>query len=479
METVSSESAESVGAGPWLPRPWNHLLRGAVALVIVWQIYLGISNSWRGPHTKPDHVTDFAAFYAAGTLAWRGENIYDYKKSGLSRRPYLYPPTFAVMVMLPLALLPYNAAVVVFSLLNAALLIGTLYLLRSALWAETRAGPAVDETQARFDWKRFLAHPDTGLLLAFVVSFRFIHGNARMGNVNMFLVFLLALTFWLLAGSNRRKGREFLSGGCIALATAFKVTPGLFGLYLLWSRRAYGMLAGALGLVLFLLFIPALALGWQGNLDRLKEYSGHLTSAVTGENVAEDAIGHERADQKQTEGGLSIRGTLMRYFTYKPMKYTDESKHVTFYGVNFLTLPEATARNIVRVFESLLLALTIFLTAGSLARHERRGLALSFGLLALAMLLLSPLTRKANLCALLLPCAAMLALIQQKWIVGRDRTLCIVALAAMCLSGLFFSVDLLGAFYAEWITHAGMGLYTLLLLYAANAKALWSLRRSK
>ena len=469
---------EPAATGLWLPRPWNRVLWFVAALVIAWQVYLGISNSWRGPHTKADHVSDFAAFYAAGTLALHGENIYDYKKSGLSRRPYLYPPTFAVMVMLPLALLPYNAAVVVFSLLNALLLLGTLYFLRRALWSESRAGPAFGAGDVRFEWKRFLAHPDSGLLLAAVVSFRFIHGNARMGNVNMFLAFLLALSFWLLA-VNKTKGREFLSGGCIALATVFKVTPGLFGLYLLWSRRAYGMLAGALGLVLFLLLIPALALGWQGNLDRLKEYSGHLSSAMTGENLAEDPIGFERADQKQTEGGLSIRGTLMRYFTYKPMKYTDKSGNVTHYGVNFLTLPEADARNIVRVFEGLLLGLTIFLTAGSIARNERRGLALSFGLLTLAMLLLSPLTRKANLCALLIPCGAMIALVQQGWIAGRDRTLCIVALAAMCLSGLFFSVDLLGAFYAEWITHAGMGLYTLLLLYAANAKALWSLQRVK
>lgn len=453
----------------WAPKPWSWLLWAAIAGVFVWQINLAINNSKRDEKTKADHVSDFTAFYAAGKLALAGENIYDFKKSGISRRPYLYPPTFAAMVMMPLALLPYNAAVVVFSLLNGALLLGALWLLRKILdQSRDRQGASTGGSA----WKRFLLHPNTAILFALAISFRFIAQNWRHGNVNMFLAFLLVLALWLMLKRSARG--EFSSGLSIALATAFKVTPGLFGLYLFWSRRVYGMAGGALGLVVFLLLIPALALGWSYNWERLDEYKNHMTSAVRGEDEEAATIGHARADLKEMEGGLSIRGSLMRYFTYKPMKYTNKQGVVTYYGVNFVTLPEETARWISYGFEMLLLVLTIFLTARVWAWTSADGIVLSFGLVTLCMLLIAPLTRTASLCVLLLPCAALIALVQRGAIVGKARSFTIAALALMLLSGVIFSEGIVGPLYGEWFSHAGAkGLWVLLLLYAANALAIW------
>ena len=76
----------------------------------------------------------------------------------------------------------------------------------------------------------------------------------------------------------------------------------------------------------------------------MKEYAGHINSAVTGDDLENDPIGHERADQKQTEGGVSIRGTIMRMFTYKPMKYTDSPGVVRYFGVTAVKLDESQQR---------------------------------------------------------------------------------------------------------------------------------------
>src|SRR5690349_186674 len=57
---------------------------------------------------------DFTAFYSAGELARKGENIYDFKLSSTPRRPFNYPPFFALIPMAPLSLLPHDGAHAVF-----------------------------------------------------------------------------------------------------------------------------------------------------------------------------------------------------------------------------------------------------------------------------------------------------------------------------------------------------------------------------
>ena len=104
-----------------------------IALLVAWQFKVSVKNAWITGDSR-EKISDFTAFYAAGDLALKGKDIYDFRNSGISRRPYLYPPTFAIFPMLPLALLPQNAALVVFTLINFALVFGTLWLLKDALW---------------------------------------------------------------------------------------------------------------------------------------------------------------------------------------------------------------------------------------------------------------------------------------------------------------------------------------------------------
>src|SRR6185295_301994 len=80
-----------------------------------------------------------------------------------------------------------------------------------------------------------------------------------------------------------------LSGLSIALATAFKLTPGIFGIYFLWSWRKWSMLGGALGLVLFLFLVPSSLLGWETNNNYLKTYAEYAAGKTKGDqHVADD-----------------------------------------------------------------------------------------------------------------------------------------------------------------------------------------------
>ena len=189
--------------------------------------------------------TDFTAFYSAGELARQGKNIYDWRASSTPRRPFIYPPMFALFPMLPLSLLPHDVALGVFYALNVLALAAALWMLRLMLW------PPAGAPQARC-----CSTPMIGMLLTLAVSWRFIHANTIVGNANLLILFLIVLALFLewragqtqiraAALSERGHPSQIMSGIVVGLATAFKLTPGLFGVFFLWSWRRWAMLGGA------------------------------------------------------------------------------------------------------------------------------------------------------------------------------------------------------------------------------------------
>jgi len=104
-------------------------------------------------------------------------------------------------------------------------------------------------------------------MLAVGLSIRPILGDLSHGNINIFILFLVVSS---LAAFSR--GRDFLAGVLLALAIASKVTPALFVGYFLWKRAWKVLLGVGAGLVLFFLLVPALFLGWDGNLQSLRSW---------------------------------------------------------------------------------------------------------------------------------------------------------------------------------------------------------------
>jgi alpha-1,2-mannosyltransferase len=146
-------------------------------------------------------------------LHGRGE-VYDYLKP-FSKYGFTYPP-FAALTMSPMAILPWWA---VNALSIAGSVVTTLVVLDWFL------RPLVD----RYGWTRWFALAVSACVVAIFEPLR---ETVSFGQVNMLLLFLVLADFRLFIGRGSRLG-----GVAVGLATAVKLTPGIFVLYLLVTRR--------------------------------------------------------------------------------------------------------------------------------------------------------------------------------------------------------------------------------------------------
>ena len=164
-------------------------------------------------HPPWHHLFDLTV-YRGGVRWWLdGRPLYDYHKPH-SRYGFTYPP-FAVVLMTPLAVVPQAVAAVV--------VVGG-----SAALVTAGVGWLVAPVARRAGWTPWFA-----VCLTVPVAFLLepIRETLGFGQVN---VLIAALVLVDLIGL--RRGRRWAGVG-IGLATAVKLTPGIFVLYLLLTRR--------------------------------------------------------------------------------------------------------------------------------------------------------------------------------------------------------------------------------------------------
>jgi alpha-1,2-mannosyltransferase len=140
--------------------------------------------------------------------------LYDFLKPN-SKYGFTYPP-FAAIVMVPMAVVPWVLAIVISVGLSLA---ATYALLR---WL-------VLPLALRMGWTPWFALTVGFLLIAVFEPYR---ETITFGQVNLLLLFLVALDLLVGVAGGRR-----WAGVGIGLATAIKLTPGVFILYLLVTRR--------------------------------------------------------------------------------------------------------------------------------------------------------------------------------------------------------------------------------------------------
>ncbi|HZN18935.1 MAG TPA: glycosyltransferase 87 family protein [Micromonosporaceae bacterium] len=143
-----------------------------------------------------------------------GGQLYDYLRPR-TEYGFTYPP-FAALAMLPMAFVPWHVTIVVSVLLNLGTTAAVLYWL-------------VDPVARREGWTRWFAFAVAACLAA---AYEPMRETFTFGQVNMLLVFLVFADVVLLLGRGSR-----WAGVGIGLATAVKLTPGIFILYLLVTRR--------------------------------------------------------------------------------------------------------------------------------------------------------------------------------------------------------------------------------------------------
>jgi hypothetical protein len=457
-----------------------HMLVLAVVTLSVF-VFLGKTCVKHGafkvsPDGRPQG-SDFTAYYSAGELARRGVNIYDYQSSSTPFRPYIYPPMFAVFPMAPLSLLPHDTACAIFYIFNVLLLWVGMWLVWRILDFGFRILDCPPPTQISF-WRR----PEIGAFLAVVVCWRFLDDNLKVGNANLYIFFLLALALFFLAQQSNPKS-PFTSGLSIALATTFKITPGLFGLYFLWSARRWAMAGGAAGLILFLFIAPGLVIGFGENWRDLAAFAGNVREKTMSEEddtpvqKGEIVIGRPKkapTGELPRAVGISIRGTVMKLLS--PTQALTRGEIEGKGNINIVDLEPRQAQTIANVLSLLLLILTIVATYPRWTREGVFPLALSWSLVTVAMLLVAPMTRVAHAVVLLIPVSVLIAVLQRDLVAGARRKLAWIALGAICFGSILGSADIIGKHGSQVIHAAGLDTALLLLLYVAILAALLQLK---
>lgn len=158
---------------------------------------------------------DIDVYYDVVTKAVHSpRNLYDYVNPG-TQYGFTYPP-FAAVCMVPMVWLSAHATIAVNLVLTVIASGFVVYVL-------------LDGLIRRQGWPRMYAYTVAGCLF---VLFEPVRDTLSYGQVNLLLVALVYSDLVLLDGSKRR-----FAGIGTGLATAIKLTPGLFILYFVLTRR--------------------------------------------------------------------------------------------------------------------------------------------------------------------------------------------------------------------------------------------------
>ncbi|MEY9926637.1 alpha-1,2-mannosyltransferase [Catenulispora sp. GP43] len=193
-----------------IPRGRTLAVIGVVAFALsVWLRIVVVSahpsNLWL--------TIDLGVYYDAGKSLAHGQDALYSSGFGPGNLPYLYPPLTALGFH-ELTWLDFDQVKV----LTAAVSIGCLVTVAWSAWGMLGYRAGLGRLGA------------TGIVAAVVIWLEPVHSNLNLGQVN---VLLMALVVADLAQSDRR----WTKGVGIGLAAAIKLTPGLFIVYLLLTRR--------------------------------------------------------------------------------------------------------------------------------------------------------------------------------------------------------------------------------------------------
>lgn len=272
-------------------------------------------------------------------------------------------PPFVLVCIAPLAKLGYVGAGIVWAGLKiAGVIVGVLLVVRSLGRPDFRLPLGV-------------------LLMAAAFSARPIVSDFTHGNLNIFMMAWLAIAWGLYT-----RKQDVAAGLFVALAVATKLTPALAIVYFGYKRE-WRVLAGiVIGLALFFFVIPGLALGFAKNWAYLQAWFQMLVEPFAIHGYA----AHEPANQ-------SLYGVLMRLLgNAKILKIEEMSTSMAFEsGMEVMARPATSLGRLLKpaITLPILAALAFFCRTKTRDRRDPR-LLLEFGLVLLAMLLLSERTWK-------------------------------------------------------------------------------------
>ena len=176
---------------------------------------------------------DFSGYYYGSKYLLENSNPY-FGGGGLFTS-FVYPP-IVLLLFLPFTILTFQMSEIVWTILNFIFLLSSLYMLSSIL-------------DVRFFSKINLLLMSL-VFISFPIKFSF-----GMGQINILVLMLLVISYWLLV-----KKKEFLSGVFLGVSLVIKLFPLLLLVYFLLKHQKkiiLGMIVVILlSVLLVLIFVP-------------------------------------------------------------------------------------------------------------------------------------------------------------------------------------------------------------------------------
>ncbi len=260
---TNAEESYAPGVRPAL---WLQLASwlGVCALPVVIALYIGATTFGGGTFIpwRPIMV-DLEVYRRAGSVLLAGGNFYDLP----GPLQFLYPPIAAILAV-PLALLPSTVVQIGWTAAGAVALVAILHRFGLKGWVLSLAGAAVV------------------LIVEPVVQ------TLAFGQLGIFLVALVVLD---LAPGPRVFPRRLLPEGVLtAIATAIKLTPAIFVLYLLVARkyRAFwtAVVTGIAITLISAVIVPAASYQFWTRLAHGDTGLGHSIIYYTNQSVMADIV---------------------------------------------------------------------------------------------------------------------------------------------------------------------------------------------
>ncbi|GAB2868337.1 hypothetical protein GCM10022221_81560 [Actinocorallia aurea] len=251
--------------------PWRRTIAAAGGLLVAGAALVPVATTWLS-NPEDQRLVDLDVYRTAGQAVLDGTSVYDFVTQAPQLLPFTYPP-FSAILAVPMAWLPWSVAqFVMMGLVFGALALAAWWAFRPLIARAGDLGPLV-----------------LGGLVAALILPLPIHDQVRFGQVGLFLLALCLVdclaprTYWP-------------RGMLVGLATAFKLVPGVFLIYLLITRRreaaGNAVLTAAGATLLTFVLLPR---------DSVDFWFGALFSS--------DRLGSNLGTSNQ-----SLRGFLMRMY---------------------------------------------------------------------------------------------------------------------------------------------------------------------
>lgn len=263
----------------------SRLVRGLALCVlpIITGLYVGATSFGGTIWPWRPVMVDLEVYRAAGRVLLQGGDFYSLP----GPLQFLYPP-FAAVLSVPLALLPGWLAQVGWTVAGVLALLAVLHRCGLTGWVLSLVGSACI----------YLVEP-VSETLAF----------GQLG------IFLVALVFLDLAPGPRVLTRPLLPQGALtALAAAVKLTPAIFVVYVLvtrkWRAAIVALITGAVVTVASAVVAPRASLDFWGRLARGDTGLGHSIIYYTNQSVMADVVRIFGLAPSVALAGLALSGLV-------------------------------------------------------------------------------------------------------------------------------------------------------------------------